>query len=341
MGNTRLSFARNSTGVLELVDNNDYYPFGMNHLKSGNAFFGAGSYKNYKYNGKELQEMGMYDYGARFYMPDIGRWGVVDPLAEKMTRHSPYNYAFNNPVKFVDPDGREATDWYRNRKTGNYEWKDTNKKIAGYEHLGKKYQFGESNNGQDRMYYLHANGSATAKTGNNSVTLAHVESGNSIRTINGEKITSSATSVSGLAAQVSYNQKLVGPVGVTGSVGYVADSYTGTFGGKFYYSYGWSLSNSSGFSADFNTIKSTDPDTLFKVSDFKGFGNSFTSGFGGGVSWGGASITQKPDGINMLDSKEWGKYPGGYSTFGFSYGLSKPAFGASLSRTQTKFFKDK
>ncbi|AZA89210.1 RHS repeat-associated core domain [Chryseobacterium nakagawai] len=105
LGNVRVSFARNSTGALEITDSNDYYPFGMNHLKTGNSYFGKGSYKNYKFNNKELQETGMYDYGARMYMADIGRWGAVDALAEQMRRHSPYNYAFNNPMRFIDPDG--------------------------------------------------------------------------------------------------------------------------------------------------------------------------------------------------------------------------------------------
>jgi len=118
LGNVRVSFAKNSSGTIEVTDTNNYYPFGLNHIE-GMLTSGFGSYYSYKYNGKELQETGMFDYGARFYMPDLGRWGVVDPLAEKSRRFSPYTYALDNPIRFIDPDGRETKDWFVNKYTGN------------------------------------------------------------------------------------------------------------------------------------------------------------------------------------------------------------------------------
>ena len=73
---------------------------------------------HYKYNGKELQENSMYDYGARLYMPEIGRWNTIDPLTEKT--YDPYGYVWNNPMKFIDPTGMEAEDACPNCKDGKY-----------------------------------------------------------------------------------------------------------------------------------------------------------------------------------------------------------------------------
>ena len=65
----------------------------------------------FKFNGKELdEETGLYYYGARYYDPKISIWLSVDPLAEKFPGYSPYSFCFNNPLRFVDPDGRAADD---------------------------------------------------------------------------------------------------------------------------------------------------------------------------------------------------------------------------------------
>ena len=104
----RVNYTRNSAGVLQQLDTNDYYPFGLNFINPlvpVGVYSPSATYKNYKYNGKELQETGMYDYGARMYMPDIGRFGTQDALGEMYYSYSPYGYVANNPIKFIDPTG--------------------------------------------------------------------------------------------------------------------------------------------------------------------------------------------------------------------------------------------
>ncbi len=94
----------------EILNSDDYYPFGMKHVKMSFQQENLFTKNNYKYNGKELQDelsLNLYDYGARNYDPAIGRWFNVDPFAAKYKNNSPYTYTLNNPVYFIDPNGKE------------------------------------------------------------------------------------------------------------------------------------------------------------------------------------------------------------------------------------------
>ena len=158
-----------SSPILEAYS---YYPFGLQQKGIGLEETTSSLQNKYTYNGKELQEdlgLDQYDYGARFYDAQIGRWLTQDPLSEISQRWSTYNYAYNNPLRFIDANGMYSTsplmgdfknpdhcyscdelgywtagggaptppDWYRNDDNGDFKLFDGSGKHAGYTNIGK------------------------------------------------------------------------------------------------------------------------------------------------------------------------------------------------------------
>ena len=99
-GNNRVVIDQNGT----LEETNHYYPF-------GGVFASTSSIQPYKYNGKELDTkkgLNWYDYGARHYDAALGRFATVDPSSESYYETSPYAYCYNNPIKHIDPNGKDG-----------------------------------------------------------------------------------------------------------------------------------------------------------------------------------------------------------------------------------------
>ena len=116
LGNIRETYIHPDANYKECVERTQYYPSGLPWAERLSDGFTA---HPWKYNGKEFVEMhGLdeYDSKARWYYPAICRTTTMDPLAEKYYSISPYAWCRNNPIRFVDPEGKDV--YHYNHNTG-------------------------------------------------------------------------------------------------------------------------------------------------------------------------------------------------------------------------------
>ena len=171
LGNARVSFGRTSAGALEIVDSNDYYPFGMEYVGFQGANTQLPSY-TYGFQGQEKQtETGWSSFKWRNSIPELGRFFNVDPLSEKYSYQSHYNFSENRVVDGRELEGLEVIlvkDSKKNEgiikaaNNGLYKDNQATKTIHIFAHGGPKAFFNENVSAEEKKADL-----GTVKTGAN------------------------------------------------------------------------------------------------------------------------------------------------------------------------------
>jgi RHS repeat-associated protein len=143
LGNLRVAF-RDSSGIAKITQSNAYGCWGENlptlgYLKS------TWSKDFFKFTGKEeLQGTGYIDFGARLYDPLVPHFTTIDPLSELSRRFSPFTYANNNPLRFIDPDGMMATETVGADGLTNDQW------LSAGGDFGREKEYRQENDDKDK-----------------------------------------------------------------------------------------------------------------------------------------------------------------------------------------------
>jgi RHS repeat-associated protein len=139
----------------KVLQEDHYYPFGLN-ISALSSTAPLSKPNQFKIQGKEQQtefDINLYDFGARNYDPQIGRWLNPDPLADQFYNLTPYNYVENNPLRFIDPDGMLSTEVEEN-EDGTY-------KVVG----------GNLDDRDKSIYVVDADGNRVLDESGNDVTI--------------------------------------------------------------------------------------------------------------------------------------------------------------------------